>query len=139
MNTYIGSKLVTATSMTYIAYSHFRDDPLPEANKPYEEGFLVENPKGPANTLCYQGEVSWLPKLQFAAEYLSLGDIRKMPSQLQRLHGELAQLQEKLSELLLFIKSDKFFKLSFKKRELLLEQSRVMTRYLFILEDRIAD
>ena len=137
MNTYIGSKLVTAAPMSQQAYSHFRSQPIPEDSWAQAEGFLVEDPKGKANTLCYSGAVSWLPHLQFRAEYLDLGDLKEVPPYLQRLHGELAQLQEKLSGLILFIKSDHFFKLNHKHRELLLEQTRVMTRYVFILEDRI--
>ena len=139
MNTYIGSKLVTAAPMSQGAYSHFRSQPLPESSYAGAAGFLVEDPKGIANTLCYQGEVSWLSALKFESEYLDLGDLREVPAHVQRLHGELAQLQEKLSGLMLFTKSDKFFKLNFKQRELLLEQSRVMTRYVFILEDRISN
>lgn len=137
MNTYIGSKLVTAAPMSQQAYSHFRSQPVPEDAYPHAEGFLVEDPKGKANTLSYKGEMSWIPRLQFEAEYLNLGDLKEVPAHIQRLHAELAQLREKLSGLVLFIKSDAFFKLNQKHRELLLEQTRVMTRYLFILEERI--
>lgn len=137
MNTYIGSKLVTAVPMSQATYCHFRSQPIPEDSWGHAEGFMVEDPKGKANTMSYTGQMSWMPRLQFESEYLDLGAIRHEAPYRQRLLAELAQLQEKLSGLLLFIKSDAFYKLSFKERELLLEQSRVMTRYVFILEDRI--
>ena len=137
MNTYIGNRLVRAQPMSQQAYDEYRGawgTPVPG---PAKEGYLVEDPKGDANTLAYRGNVSWIAKRNFEAEFINLGDLTEQVPHAQRLLGELAQLQEKLSGLGLFIKSDHFFKLNYKQRELMLEQSRVMTRYLFILEERL--
>ena len=139
MNTYIGSKLVTAKPMSLAAYDEYRGSwAKPGLGQP-TEGYLVEDPKGTANTLAYKGGISWIPKLNFESEFIDLGNLTETLPHVQRLHGELAQLQEKLSGLILFTKSDHFFKLNHKQRELLLEQSRVMTRYVFILEERMQD
>lgn len=137
MNTYIGSKLVKAMPMTKEAYGHFRGNPPPEDDWEDEPGYLLEDPKGIANTLSYSGLISWMPAMHFESEYINMGDLTGIPDYQQRLLGELAQLQERLSTLLLFTKSDKLYKLNQRNRDLLLEQARVMTQYLFILEDRL--
>ena len=137
MNTYIGSKMVNAAPMSQAAYSHFRSQPIPEGVYGCAEGFLIEDPKGPANTLSYKGEMNWLPRLQFEAEYLDLGNLKGQSREIQQIKADLAQLQTKMDQMRLFISSDKFLRHTFRERELMLEQSRVMTRYVFILEDRI--
>ena len=138
MHTYIGSRLVLAQPMRQHDYDEYRGSwAVPDPAKQQVEGYLFEDPKGSANTLAYKGHVSWLPKLNFESEFTDLGNLQEIPPHIQRIHGELAQLHEKLSGLLTFTKSDHFFKLNYKQRELMLEQSRVMTRYVFILEDRI--
>lgn len=138
MNTYIGNRIVQAQPMSHQAYDTYRGSwAVPDLAKQQTPGYLFEDPKGTANTLAYKGHVAWLPKLNFECEFTNLGDLSAKPAHVQRLHGELAQLHEKLSGLLAFTKSDHFFKLDFKQRELMLEQSRVMTRYIFILEERI--
>ena len=139
MNTYIGNRLIKAQPMTRAGYNAMRGWNLPADENGTDLGYLTEDPKGADNTLAYKGHVSWLPKLNFECEFTDLGDLSAKPPHEQRLHGELAQLHEKLSGLLAFIKSDHFFKLAYKQRELMLEQSRVMTRYVFILEDRISN
>lgn len=139
MHTYIGSRIVQAQAMSEQAYDEYRGAwAKPDPTKPVNPGYIFEDPKGSANTLAYKGHVSWLPKCNFESEFTNLGDLSAESPHVQRLHGELAQLHEKLSGLLTFTKSDHFFKLNFKQRELMLEQSRVMTRYIFILEERIA-
>ena len=138
MNTYIGNRLIQAKPMNQQAYDLYRGSWAKPIEGIAAEGYLLEDPKGTANTLSYRGNVSWLPKLQFEANFINLGSLKDKPPHEQRLFGELAQLQEKLSGLLTFTKSEQFLKLNFKQRDLLQEQSRVMTRYVSILEDRIA-
>ena len=138
MNTYIGNRLIQAKPMSQQVYDEYRGSWAKPSLETTAEGYLLDDPKGSTNTLSYRGNISWLPKLQFEANFINLGPLQDKPPHEQRLFGELAQLQEKLSGLLTFTKSDQFLKLNFKQRDLLQEQSRVMTRYVSILEDRIS-
>ena len=70
MNTYIGTKLVRAVSMTRAAYNELRNWTLPADENGDDEGYLVEYlDGGEANHPQYIGYVSWSPKEQFENAY----------------------------------------------------------------------
>ena len=137
MQTYIGSKLVTALPMTQGAFATYLGAEQPCYEAPKTLGFMIEDPKGVSNHVDHAGQISWLPSLNFASEYLGLGDIQHRPNHVQRMIGELAQLEQKLDGLKAYMRSDLFLKLVFKDRDLMQEQSRLMSRYALILEERI--
>lgn len=137
MHTFIGSKLVTAIPMTQGHFTSYLGSEFAGYEAPNTPGFLIEDFLGTSNHADHVGQISWMPALNFAAEYLDLGDIRHEPAHVQRMLGELTQLEHKLVALKKFINSDLFLKQSFNERELLQEQCRIMSRYTAILEERI--
>ena len=137
MNHFIGTKIVLAKPMTRQEYNDYRGWKLPENENGNDAGYLVEYPEGISNHAEHRGYISWSPKSQFDMAYIGLGNLQKFPSHEQRVFGELAQLGNRLTALQKFSKDDRFLKLPYKIRDLMLEQCRVMTRYLFILEDRV--
>lgn len=134
---YVGTKIVLAKPMTRQEYNDYRGWKLPENENGNDAGYLVEYPEGISNHAEHRGYISWSPAGQFDMAYIELGNLQKHPSHEQRVFGELAQLGQRLSALQKFSKDDRFLKLPFKVRDLMLEQCRVMTRYLFILEERV--
>lgn len=138
MQSFIGTKMILAKPMSRQEYNDYRGWKLPENEEGSDAGYLVEYPDGVSNHSGHRGYISWSPKSQFEMAYIDLGDVQKYPSHEQRVIGELAQLQQKLRGLVTFFKDDRFMKLPFKIRDLMQEQGRVMTRYSFILEARIA-
>lgn len=137
MHTFIGSKLVTAIPMTQGHFTAYLGSEFPGYSAPTAPGYMIEDPRGVTNHADHVGKLSWMPALNFTAEYLDLGTIQNEPPHVQRLLGELAQLEQKLNALKAFFKSDLFLKLPFDSRDLLQEQSRIMSRYAAILEERI--
>lgn len=138
MQTYIGSKLVKAIPMTQQAFSTYTSGEHPAYESPDTEGFLLEDPKGSSNHPDHAGQISWMHGSHFRSEFKSIALPDSAPDHLQRLAGELVLLQQKLTDLTLFLKSDKFLKLHFTARDLLQEQARIMSRYITILEERLA-
>lgn len=138
MQTYIGSKLVKAIPMTQQAFSTYTSGEHPAYESPDTEGFLLEDPKGSSNHPDHAGQISWMHGSHFRSEFKSIALPDSAPDHLQRLAGELVLLQQKLIDLTLFLKSDKFLKLHFTARDLLQEQARIMSRYITILEERLA-
>ena len=138
MKNYVGTKMILAKPMTRAEYNEYRGWALPENEDGNDEGYLVEYPEGISNHAEHRGYISWGPKSQFDMAYIGLGNLQKFPSHEQRVFGELAQLEQRLSALQKFSKDDRFLKLPYKIRDLMQEQCRVMTRLGFILEERIA-
>lgn len=134
MNTYLGSRTVLAKPLTSTEFAKHMG-----RKKPVEdvEGFMLEDPKGASNHPKHKGSLHWLPKLNFNAEFYDLGYLQDHTPRVQRIHGEIFQLNQKLEALKTFLKTPMFLKLSFAGRDLLQEQSRIMTRYVAILEDRL--
>lgn len=60
MESYIGTKIIQAESMTRGAYNEFRGWSIPADENPEEDGFLVKYP---------DGYISWSPEKQFAEAY----------------------------------------------------------------------
>lgn len=70
LQTYIGSKVIRAHPMTRQAYNDFRGWQLPADEDGSDEGYLVEYVDGgAANTLTFNGYVSWSPKAVFEKAY----------------------------------------------------------------------
>lgn len=70
MKLYIGTKQVTATPMTRLAYNEYRGWTLPADEAGADEGYLVEYlDGGKPNHPGHAGYISWSPKAQFDAAY----------------------------------------------------------------------
>jgi hypothetical protein len=71
MKAYYGSKLVTATPMTRLAYNELRGWDLPTNENGEDDGYLVEDNGGACtpNHPNYGGYISWTPKVQFDSSY----------------------------------------------------------------------
>lgn len=141
MQTYINNKLVQATPMTrWDFYAYNKLDHLikidPE-NIDDEDGYLIEDTKGISNHTEHKGCIQWMTSLEFKANHVDLGDISEKPEYQQRMIGELAQLNIKLTALQKYTKSDLFLKLNFIDRDLLQEQCRLMSRYADVLTERL--
>jgi hypothetical protein len=69
-STFIGVKLINAVPMTRLEHNNFRGWPLPVDENGADEGYLVEYlDGGKANTVQYNGYVSWSPKDVFERAY----------------------------------------------------------------------
>ena len=67
---YIGTKIVSATPMSRLAYNDYRNWELPENENGADEGYLVEyQDGGKANDSRHAGYISWSPKEQFDNAY----------------------------------------------------------------------
>lgn len=70
MQLHIGTKQVTATPMTRLAYNTYRGWTLPADENGADEGYLVEYlDGGKPNHPSHAGYISWSPKAQFDAAY----------------------------------------------------------------------
>lgn len=70
MQLHIGTKQVTATPMTRLAYNEYRGWTLPADEDGADEGYLVEYlDGGKPNHPGHAGYISWSPKAQFDAAY----------------------------------------------------------------------
>jgi hypothetical protein len=64
--TYIGTKMIEALSMTRGEYNNFRGWTIPSNENPNDDGFLVE---------YEDGYISWSPKKTFEAAYRKSGNL----------------------------------------------------------------
>jgi hypothetical protein len=70
MQLHIGTKQVTATPMTRLAYNEYRGWTLPADEDGADAGYLVEYVDGgKPNHPKHDGYISWSPKAQFDAAY----------------------------------------------------------------------
>lgn len=70
MQLHIGTKQVTATPMTRLAYNEYRGWTLPADEDGADDGYLVEYlDGGKPNHPSHVGYISWSPKAQFDAAY----------------------------------------------------------------------
>ncbi|NTE96700.1 crAss001_48 related protein [Agrobacterium tumefaciens] len=138
---YIGTKHIKAQPMTraeFVAYRYPNQEPNPDAGAPDDEGYLVEyTDGGQPNHLAHAGYISWSPKAQFDAAYLSLGDISHLKPHEQRVVGELEQLDDKVKKLEAFLATPACANLPHDDRELLKMQATAMVHYLSILSHRV--
>lgn len=133
MQTYTGTKTVRAKPMTRGDYNTLRGWECPADENPADAGFLVEYVDGgKANHPDFAGYVSWSPADVFARAY------KLAETWLDRLRNEHADLAERTAKLRAFVHSPAFAGLSFSDGELLVDQLEAMTRYLAILDERMA-
>ena len=109
---YIGTKQVTA---------------WPEM-KDMLDGFAVQ---------YADGYTSWSPKKVFEEAYLPIGQVKDLPPHVQRVIGEKAQLDDRLSKLSAFLKTEGFKNLTAKSQELLTAQCGAMQEYSDLLKERL--
>lgn len=139
MQTYIGTKLVSAKPMTRQEYNDFRGWQLPADENGDDAGYLVEYlDGGKPNTEQYAGYVSWSPAEQFEKAYVSVGNVDGLPAHLVRVAGELSELADRMIKLDKFIAGDLFASLPADERVLLQEQRQVMEHYAIILNTRLS-
>lgn len=139
MQHYIGTKQIKAQAMSRQAYNDYRGWKLPDDENGADDGYLVEyTDGGTPNHKDHSGYISWSPKAQFDAAYLSLGDIDDLAPHQQRMIGEYEQLRDKADKLTAFIETDKFKSLPALDQELMTAQRGAMVEYGEILHERIA-
>lgn len=83
------------------------------------------------------GYISWSPKAIFEAAYLPIGHIGHLPAHQQRVIGEKAQLDDRLTKLDGFIGTPVFSGLPETEQELLKLQADAMRVYRDVLARRI--
>lgn len=84
------------------------------------------------------GYISWSPKEAFEAAYLPLGHIGHLPPHVQRMVGELEQLDDKISKLGKFQGTDIYASLSDDERADLDAQGKCMVGYWNALLSRVS-
>lgn len=140
MKTYIGTKIVNAQPMTRASYNDLRDWVLPANENGDDEGYLVEyTDGGQPNHPDFAGYVSWSPKAQFDAAYLSIGDVSGMPPHQQRVVAEKSELDGKRAKLNAFMGGEKFHIVCNEDERIrMTDQYNAMTSYSKVLGERIA-
>lgn len=83
------------------------------------------------------GYTSWSPKAAFEESYIAIGHISHKPAFIQRLVGERAQLDEKITKLRAFISSDAGKTVCGIDGALLLEQLDLMISYRDVVSKRL--
>lgn len=83
------------------------------------------------------GYTSWSPKDVFNQAYIGIGQVKELAPHIQRMIGEKAQLDDRLTKLSAFIKTPGFKELTAKSQELLTAQAGAMGEYSDLLEERI--
>lgn len=109
---YIGAKQVTAWPET--------KDGLPGFGVEYDHGYK-----------------SWSPEDVFKAAYLPIGQVKELPPHVQRVIGEKAQLDDRLSKLSAFLKTPAFGDLPAKSQKLMEAQAKTMAEYSEVLKQRL--
>lgn len=137
MLTYVGTKVIHAHEINRRDYNQFRGWKLPTDENGDDEGYLVEYPDQPSNTVDYKGYVSWSPKDVFEAAYSVLGSAKKALTFIDRMRIEHKELEDKLYRLNQFIETDDYNKLSSDDRHDLIFQAEAMTAYQAILFRRL--
>lgn len=93
----------------------------------------------PGYTVKYEdGYTSWSPKDVFEAAYIPIGHVGHLPPHVQRLVGELAQNDDRISKLDAFLSSAKGAELTPKQDELMTTQLGAMRELSQILGERLA-
>lgn len=120
-----GTKQLRASPMTKDEYCEFRGWPVPDGEDPFEAGWCVMYlDGGKPNLDGYPGYVSWSPADVFERTYR-----RVELTFVDRLQGEIIQLDDRLGKLGEFIGTDTFNALEDVDRELLYQQQRWMIGY----------
>lgn len=139
--TFVGTKVIHAQPMDRAAYNYLRGWALPADENGEDEGYLVEYPDQPANTLIYQGYVSWSPKDVFESAYEKIdlkgeGSVGGMTWE-ARLEIEATELKERIDKLQAFMEGDLFTSIPESARSVLADQKQVMDTYYSILSLRL--
>lgn len=138
MKTFIGTKMVKASPMTRQEYNDYRDWELPSDENGTDTGYLVEYLDGGApNHPDHEGYISWSPTEVFDAAYLQTRNIEGLPEYAQRMAGALAQLDDRIESLCLFVTSDQVKALPSHAQELLKSQLTFMEGYSAVLSQRL--
>jgi hypothetical protein len=133
MDTYIGTKTVTATPMSRGDYIAYRGWELPADEDATDAGYFIEyEPDGKLNHEDHAGYITWTPAGPFEKSYRIANNWH------QRLLIEAEQLAERLAKLNAFIeKNDGTGELAWLDRDLLNRQMQHMTGYADVLRQRL--
>lgn len=135
---FVGTKIVKARAMTRGEYNAYRGWTLPPGEAAFDMGYLVEYLDGGGpNDPRHAGYISWSPEAPFKEAYLAIGGLDGLTPHQQRLIGERAQLEDKLTKLHEFLKTPIFTALAEDDKVLLEKQVRVMEDYSAILAVRL--
>ena len=138
MKTYIGTKIIRATSMNRQAYNDLRGWKVPDDENPHDEGYLVEYMDGGTpNMPGFDGYVSWSPKAQFEAAYVEMRDVTGLEPYQVRVVGEKAELDYKRAKLIAMVQSSYFEALTAAEKSRLTRQLAHMDEYSAVLGERI--
>ena len=138
MKSYIGTKIIRATSMNRQAYNDLRGWTVPEDENPHDEGYLVEYMDGGTpNMPGFDGYISWSPKAQFEAAYVEMRDVSGLEPHQIRVVGEKAELDYKRAKLIAFIQSPAFASIETAEKNRLTRQLTFMDDYSAVLGERI--
>lgn len=75
MNTYIGTKRISAVAMNRAAYNVYRSWELPADENGLDQGYLVEYLDSPTvNHPKHKGYISWSPKIELEDAYRKSGE-----------------------------------------------------------------
>lgn len=137
MQSYVATKIVNAMPMSRKEYNDLRGWAVPEDENPNDQGYLVEYPDSEPNVKGYAGYVSWCPCLPFEKSNQPLGEIGHLPPHVQRMVGELAMLDTRITDGVAFTKTTLFAGLSLEARAAMSEQLGAMSRYSGALTKRL--
>ena len=139
MKQYIGTKTLNAKPMTRAEWCEFRGWALPTDEKGEDAGYLVEyTDGGKPNHPDFAGYISWSPSYVFEKAYIAIGNVGHLQPHQQRVVGEAAELNDKLTKLKAFLDGKFFPALPVAEQSNLISQSAFMKRYHSTLLDRIA-
>lgn len=83
------------------------------------------------------GYTSWSPKKVFEEAYLPIGQVKELPPHVQRVIGEKAQLDDRLSKLSAFLQTAAFKELPAKSQQLMEAQAKTTAEYSAVLKQRL--
>lgn len=135
--TYVGTKVIHAVAMTRLDYNIYRGWQLPKDENGDDNGYLVEYADGGApNVFGHPGYVSWSPADVFEKVYGT--PVRQKPETfLDRMRNELAVVEANYNKLDVFLLGGTGSKLPVEEQEDLVEQRKVMGKYVAVLKKRI--
>jgi hypothetical protein len=90
----------------------------------------------PKNLEGFSGNVIWMAK-EYFCEAFTVNHTYKKTDRVERMYGEMEELDDRVNKLDLFLKSDKFKTLPPAEQEDLLKQLQAMRDYVWFLSRRI--
>lgn len=139
MTPYYINKQVKAKPMTFGEFSEYASVSYKEGYccADDSEGYMVEHLEALPNANGHSGGIRWVPKDEFEFTHKHLGEHVHLNASQLRVVAEYDQLMVRLTSLNNWLKTDSLQYLRLRDRELLLDQSRLMTKLSFVLDERV--